>query len=115
MASASSNEIAEKFIKDCKSGVLEDYPKGARPHKGSLTWRLLTDKCEKQKTLLKRQGDERGVKSSHMSVHLGDLEVEGKNRDKTRRARWKNARKTQDLEALEVSEDGEEERQGEVS
>ncbi|KAL8945622.1 MAG: hypothetical protein Q9183_008030, partial [Haloplaca sp. 2 TL-2023] len=44
MAPRSSNDIAEQFIKACEEGVLEKYPKGARPHKGSLTWRLLTDK-----------------------------------------------------------------------
>ncbi|KAL8866212.1 MAG: hypothetical protein Q9174_006433, partial [Haloplaca sp. 1 TL-2023] len=34
----SCNGIAKQFVKDCESGVLEEYPKGARPHKGSLTW-----------------------------------------------------------------------------
>lgn len=81
--------VALQFVRACEKGTLKDYPANARPHKGTLTWRLMSSKVEEENHILKRQATVRGgVKGSQVYVHLGDLEIESRVRDKTRRAKY---------------------------
>ncbi|KAL8692376.1 MAG: hypothetical protein Q9218_002595 [Villophora microphyllina] len=85
----SNNYIATSFISDCEIGCLTDYPAGARPHEGSLAWRLMKNKVEEEGLLLLKQKKERGrPKKSHQVGHMGDLEVESKVRDLTRTVKY---------------------------
>ncbi|KAL8720454.1 MAG: hypothetical protein Q9225_002679 [Loekoesia sp. 1 TL-2023] len=100
----SSIHVAFKFIRASEAGTLTDYPSGGRPHEGTLVWRLMRNKVEEESHIFKRQQLARGgVKASQVCVHLGDLELESRVRDKTRRAKYQVRRE-------EREEDEEEER-----
>ncbi|KAL8733130.1 MAG: hypothetical protein Q9166_002322 [cf. Caloplaca sp. 2 TL-2023] len=117
----SSLQIASQFLYACETQEsLPGYPKGARPHQGSLTESLMRDKVRSELTLYQKQREERGeLKGSHIMVHLGDLEVEFRTRDRTRKPKyqqpwkpqtWKGrgAPKGRKRRAVEESEDDEE-------
>ncbi|KAI4163260.1 MAG: hypothetical protein LQ342_003196 [Letrouitia transgressa] len=117
---ASLVSIAEKFVRCCEKGTLKGYPGAARPHKGSLTWRLMQEKVKVEGGTLKGQVERRGgVKGSLLVRHLGDLEVEKRTRDRTRRPEWQCwgkkkrwAEKDEDEDDVDDDDDGEEEGDG---
>ncbi|KAL9607176.1 MAG: hypothetical protein Q9167_007881, partial [Letrouitia subvulpina] len=47
--------FAEQFIEQCEGGTLKGYPGAARPHKGSLTWRLMREKVRVEGGILRCQ------------------------------------------------------------
>ncbi|KAL8696799.1 MAG: hypothetical protein Q9201_007472 [Fulgogasparrea decipioides] len=92
----SNAHIVSAFIRDCETGngVLQGYPRRARPHEGSLAWRLMSNKVEEERCVFERQREERGgVKGSQLTVHLGDLEQESRVRDLTRKVKYQVPRK----------------------
>ncbi|KAL8973909.1 MAG: hypothetical protein Q9197_001843 [Variospora fuerteventurae] len=88
-----STHVAFAFIQDCENGTLKDYPERGRPHQGTLAWQLMRNKTDEEARVFKRQQVNRGQKASHITVHLGDLELEAKARDMTRRAKYQVDRK----------------------
>ncbi|KAF2491943.1 hypothetical protein BU16DRAFT_529340 [Lophium mytilinum] len=77
--------IAHKFIEDCRNGQLDheypDYPIHGyyrhgepKPHVHTLTYALNKGKTETRPPAQIRQFEERGLSSSHILVHMGDLE-----------------------------------------
>ncbi|KAF2816014.1 uncharacterized protein BDZ99DRAFT_493926 [Mytilinidion resinicola] len=77
--------IAHKFIEDCRNGNLHneypDYPihqyyRHGEPklHVHTLTYALNKGKTETRPPAQIRQFEERGLSSSHILVHMGDLE-----------------------------------------
>ncbi|KAL9031265.1 MAG: hypothetical protein Q9196_000703 [Gyalolechia fulgens] len=104
----SLTHIAFQFIRACERGTLRDYPAHARPHEGTLTWRLMSNKVAEETHILKRQATVRGgVKASQLYVHLGDLEVESRVRDKTRKAKYQVRRERREAEATKRKSGGE--------
>ncbi|KAL8838998.1 MAG: hypothetical protein Q9170_001928 [Blastenia crenularia] len=98
----SSIHVASNFICACETGTLMGYPTGARPHKGTLTWRLMSNKVEEERPSFRRQHQIRGnAKGSQLTLHLGDLEVEARFRDKTRRSKYQEKRKRESDEESE--------------
>lgn len=94
LAPDSAIHIAHVFIRACETGTLADYPEHGRPHRGTLVWQLMSHKVEEEDHVFRRQERKRGdAKASHVAVHLGDLELESKVRDKTRMARYQVNRK----------------------
>ncbi|KAL8899352.1 MAG: hypothetical protein Q9207_006243 [Kuettlingeria erythrocarpa] len=90
----SSTHIAYSFIRKCEDGMLKGYPGGARPHEGTLVWQLMSNKVAEESHIFRRQEAKRGdAKASRVNVHLGDLELEAHNRDKTRRVKYQVDRK----------------------
>ncbi|KAL8816170.1 MAG: hypothetical protein Q9223_004770 [Gallowayella weberi] len=84
-------DIANQFIRACENQTLMGYPKGARPHAGTLVELLMRDKLDGDHGFNHRQVQEgQGLKGSHGIMHLGDLEVEMRTRDLTRRPRYQN-------------------------
>lgn len=114
LAPESLTHIAFQFLRACERGTLRDYPANARPHEGTLTWRLMSNKVEEENHILKRQATVRGgVKASQVYVHLGDLEVESRVRDKTRRAKYQVRHGKRETEARKRKR-GDEEWESEV-
>lgn len=94
LSPASSTHIAHSFIRKCENGMLKGYPKNARPHEGTLVWQLMSNKVAEESHIFRRQEAKRGdAKASRVNVHLGDLELEAQNRDKTRRVKYQVDRK----------------------
>ncbi|KAL8637680.1 MAG: hypothetical protein Q9228_005072 [Teloschistes exilis] len=85
----SSVDVTAAFISKCEQHSLVGYPYRARPHEGSLTWRIVQNKVQKEYPKL-RVARKEGVRlqASHNVGHLGDLELEAKVRDLTRRAKY---------------------------
>ena len=112
-------EIALRFIQDCENGALQRYPRGGRPHEGTLVWMLMSEKVRRDVVKLRpRHGTRTGnLENSRMVGHLGDLEVERKTRDKTRKAQFqvcrKRKREEEEEEEEEESESEEEEDESE--
>ncbi|KAI4114402.1 MAG: hypothetical protein LQ345_004806 [Seirophora villosa] len=88
--------VAFSFIRECEYGTLRDYPEHGRPHRGTLTWQLMSNKVDDEAPVLQRQRANRGEKASHITVHLGDLELEARARDMTRRAKYQVNRKMEE-------------------
>ncbi|KAL9010315.1 MAG: hypothetical protein Q9173_004740 [Seirophora scorigena] len=88
--------VAFSFIRECEYGTLRDYPEHGRPHRGTLTWQLMSNKVDDEAPVFKRQRANRGEKASHITVHLGDLELEASARDMTRRAKYQVDRKREE-------------------
>ncbi|KAL8806277.1 MAG: hypothetical protein Q9182_001424 [Xanthomendoza sp. 2 TL-2023] len=84
-------DIAKQFIRACENQKLVGYPRGARPHAGTLVEKLMRDKLEGDHGFNFQQVQEgQGFKGSHGIMHLGDLEVEMRTRDLTRRPKYQN-------------------------
>ncbi|KAL8715503.1 MAG: hypothetical protein Q9220_000838 [cf. Caloplaca sp. 1 TL-2023] len=84
----SCSVVAQDFIQQCETRTLVGYPANARPHAGTLTWRLVQNKINdpKEAAVFRRQVLTRGQHAgSHICMHLGDLELEKWHRDLTRR------------------------------
>ncbi|KAL8943901.1 MAG: hypothetical protein Q9216_000795 [Gyalolechia sp. 2 TL-2023] len=110
----SLTHITFQFLRACEKGTLSDYPANARPHQGTLTWQLMSSKVEEENHILRRQATVRGgVKGSQVYVHLGDLEVESRVRDKTRRAKYQVKREEKDVQ-VKKRKRGDEECESEV-
>lgn len=92
----SNTHIVYKFIRDCENGTLKDHPAHGRPHEGTLVHKLMANKVEEEANVFRRQQAMRGEKASHVTVHLGDLELEAKVRDKTRKVKYQVDRKTEE-------------------
>ena len=86
IASKRLQKIASTFLDQCENQTLVGYPTGARPHEGSLVWRLMQVKVQ-ARTNLRRLGT---IKPSHGLVHLGDLEVEFATRNLTRKPEYQS-------------------------
>ena len=96
MSTSHEVKVTAEFIQTCKysSGVPEGYPDHNlkdRPYEGTLTHRLALAKIEAQPYHLKLREDRR-TGGSTVPGHLGNLELETQERDKTRLAR--NQRRT---------------------
>ncbi|MCJ1361878.1 hypothetical protein MMC16_000979 [Acarospora aff. strigata] len=87
--SAALPDVAQTFIDTCELGVLPpDYPRrdhGRWRHEGSLTHRLCLAKMEEDGPQRMKAIRARGEKGSVYTQHLGNLEVESVEREKTRR------------------------------
>ncbi|KAI4201660.1 MAG: hypothetical protein LQ350_003139 [Teloschistes chrysophthalmus] len=83
-------ELTASFIRRCELDILTGYPYGARPHEGSLAWRIMENKVQKEHRQTFRNTRKEGgqFQASHNVGHLGDLEVEARFRDMTRRAKY---------------------------
>ncbi|KAL8994041.1 MAG: hypothetical protein Q9169_005883 [Polycauliona sp. 2 TL-2023] len=82
-------DVASNFLYECDNEALIGYPKGARPHPGTFVWRLMLAKVGTPSQL----GDtsrSRVIIESHISVHLGDLEIEAGGRQITQRREESN-------------------------
>ncbi|KAL8664080.1 MAG: hypothetical protein Q9202_003372 [Teloschistes flavicans] len=88
LAPRSNVQVTESFINQCEEHCLVDYPKGARPHEGSLVWELMVNKVEKEPKWRKPRDKGGVLQDSHTFGHLGDLEVEARTRDLTRRLEY---------------------------
>ena len=90
MSTEQEQAAARKFIKYCKKkGVPVGYPNHKlpnRPHEGTLTHKLALTKKVNERGAVLRQQSQRGLRSSIISEHLGNLEVETKTRNAVRRA-----------------------------
>ena len=100
MSTSHEVEVAAEFIQMCKynNRVPEGYPHHKlkdRPYEGTLTHRLALAKIEAQPYHFKLK-EERRTGASTVPVHLGNLELETQERDKTRLAR--NQRRTYRVE-----------------
>ena len=96
MSTSHEVKVTAEFIQMCKynNGVPEGYPHHNlkdRPYEGTLTHRLALAKVEAQPYHLKLRQDRR-TGGSTVPGHLGNLELETQERDKTRLAR--NQRRT---------------------
>ncbi|KAL9580054.1 MAG: hypothetical protein Q9212_004723 [Teloschistes hypoglaucus] len=85
-----SVELTASFIRRCEQQTLTGYPCGARPHEGSLAWRIMQNKVQKEHRTIFRNARKQGgqFQASHNVGHLGDLEVEARVRDLTRKAKY---------------------------
>ncbi len=85
--SAALEEVAKDFIHACERGELPaDYPpRNQWRHEGTLTHKLCLAKVEEDGPHRLRAIQERGEKGSIYTQHLGNLEVESKERAKTRK------------------------------
>ncbi|KAL9039580.1 MAG: hypothetical protein Q9214_004818, partial [Letrouitia sp. 1 TL-2023] len=114
---ASLVSLAENFVERCEKGTLKGYPSNARPHRGSLTWKLMREKVRVEGGSLRGQVERRGgVKGSLLVRHLGDLEVEKGTRDRTRRPEWQclgKKRRWEDDDDGEEQEEDEDKDEGE--
>ena len=91
MSTTHEVRLAAEFIQMCKlnNGTPEGYPHHNlkdRPYEGTLTHRLALAKIEAQPYHLKLREDRR-TGGSTVPGHLGNLELETRERDKTRLAR----------------------------
>ncbi|MCJ1256230.1 hypothetical protein MMC24_004051 [Lignoscripta atroalba] len=82
-------DIAKDFITTCQQrGTPEGYPHhhmANRPHEGTLVHKLAAAKLQHQPQAIQKQRVARGEKDSMVSKHLGNLEIEATERDKTRK------------------------------
>ncbi|KAI4205991.1 MAG: hypothetical protein LQ346_001370 [Caloplaca aetnensis] len=109
----SSTHIAYSFIRKCENGMLNGYPRGARPHEGTLVWQLMSNKVAEESHIFRRQEAKRGdAKASRVNVHLGDLELEAQNRDKTRRVKYQVDRKGPATKKRKAKDESESESEG---
>ncbi|KAL8927292.1 MAG: hypothetical protein Q9208_002469 [Pyrenodesmia sp. 3 TL-2023] len=109
----SSTHIAHSFIRKCENGTLKGYPKNARPHEGTLVWQLMSNKVAEESHIFRRQEAKRGeAKASRVNVHLGDLELEAQNRDKTRRVKYQVDRKDAATKKRKARDESESESNG---
>ncbi len=85
--SAALEDIANNFITSCETGVVPpDYPRRNQwRHEGTLTHKLCLAKVDEDGPTRWRAIQERGEKGSIYTQHLGNLEVEAVERDKTRK------------------------------
>ncbi|KAI9873394.1 MAG: hypothetical protein M1830_009254 [Pleopsidium flavum] len=85
--SAALEEVAKDFIKTCETGELPaDYPpRNHWRHEGTLTHKLCLAKVEEDGPHRLKAIQERGEKGSIYTQHLGNLEMESKERAKTRK------------------------------
>ena len=89
---------AKKFIGRCEDNKLpKTYPhfdQPNRPYKGTLNHRICVKKVEAEPLKVKQARIARGDRLSTLSHHLGDLEMETKHRQKSRRPQYQNLAKT---------------------
>ena len=90
MSSDQERDGARKFINYCKrKGIPAGYPNHNmpnRPHEGTLTHMLALQKKVNERGAVLKQQHKRGLKSSIISEHLGDLELEMATRTSVRKA-----------------------------